>query len=335
VCVFFSPKFFGSIDCFLLCLYQAGSDDAPSSAFNESIAFVKKHFAAQKKLFDVTACYNTSDAEGCMGGGRSSGGQDNVPVQGFVARSFGPYGMEPLGPSGEQTPTNHRGWYNSSSYPGTIWKGDTSSDEVSGHMFTLAAMVALVPPLPSLEEAAADSDSPPLSSHLRGIGNDVLATEETTTTTTTTTTSPTLTALSVELQEERRQAIALIVAFLDSVLANNFTMIGKDFFFFRFPQKLLFSGPSPLYLRTTPHLIASSSVGYHCTAVDSDPALGTPTVWGRWDPETLNENRSSTSHCYHVLFGTALWLLRVVVLGEGVSVVARVIGCFLCQSLLD
>lgn len=64
---------------------------------------VQEHFAALKKLFDVT------------------GGS------GFMARSFGVYGDEPVGPVG---PESTESWYNSTTMPGWIWKGDTSSDEV-------------------------------------------------------------------------------------------------------------------------------------------------------------------------------------------------------------
>jgi hypothetical protein len=45
-----------------------------------------------------------------------------------MARSFGMYGDEPLGPVPGDT--NNRAWYNSTTMPGWIWKGDTSSDEV-------------------------------------------------------------------------------------------------------------------------------------------------------------------------------------------------------------
>ena len=50
------------------------------------------------------------------------------------------YGDEPLGPvPGDD---NARAWYNSSGFPGWIWKGDTSSDEIVGHVLFHAAIGA-------------------------------------------------------------------------------------------------------------------------------------------------------------------------------------------------
>ena len=33
-------------------------------------------------------------------------------------------------------------WHNSSTQPGWVWKGDTSSDETTGHVFGMAALLA-------------------------------------------------------------------------------------------------------------------------------------------------------------------------------------------------
>lgn len=60
-----------------------------------------------------------------------------------MARSLAKYGEYPLGPV--EGDTNNRAWYNSSTMPGWIWKGDTSSDEVCGHMFTYGLIASLVP----------------------------------------------------------------------------------------------------------------------------------------------------------------------------------------------
>jgi hypothetical protein len=49
--------------------------------------------------------------------------------------------------------------YNSTNYPGWIWKGDTSSDEIVGHVLMHATLGALVPPpaaAAATDAAAAD-----------------------------------------------------------------------------------------------------------------------------------------------------------------------------------
>lgn len=38
-------------------------------------------------------------------------------------------------------------WHNSTTKPGWLWKGDTSSDEITGHMFLYPLVQALVPAL--------------------------------------------------------------------------------------------------------------------------------------------------------------------------------------------
>jgi hypothetical protein len=199
---------------------EAGGGDPPSQAFNDSVRAVKRHFAAQKQLFDVAG--------------------DPKATGGFMARSFGPYGMEPLGPSGTFSPDNHRGWYNSTTMPGLIWKGDTSSDEVAGHMLTFAALKLLVPDADAgAQGTTGDKRSGSLLRGTTGTGTGDSAQAAAS--------SPTLAALAAGLGSEVAQAAELTGLFLDGLLANNYTMI--------------------------------------------DPGLGTPTVWGRWDPDTLNNQR--------------------------------------------
>ena len=36
-------------------------------------------------------------------------------------------------------------WHNSTAMPGWVWKGDTSSDEVDGHVFAFAAIAHFLP----------------------------------------------------------------------------------------------------------------------------------------------------------------------------------------------
>jgi hypothetical protein len=149
-----------------------------------------------------------------------------------------------------------------------IWKGDTSSDEVSGHMMTFAALVAMVPPASASASSSASSSSLQYQSKAAAAAAEAAAEAESLSTsstnlrgivgaTTTVTTSfdeattnknkdnnknsnnnknsgnnnnsnnPTLDALSAALQEEREQAIALTAAFLDGLLANNYSLIGE------------------------------------------------------------------------------------------------------------
>eukprot|EP00824_Muranothrix_gubernata_P012983 TRINITY_DN27252_c0_g1_i1.p1 TRINITY_DN27252_c0_g1~~TRINITY_DN27252_c0_g1_i1.p1 ORF type:complete len:818 (+),score=150.33 TRINITY_DN27252_c0_g1_i1:348-2456(+) len=56
-------------------------------------------------------------------------------VPGLMARSFVKEG-ESYGPDGE--------WHNSTAYPGWIWKGDTSSDEMTGHLFVYPLVLDFV-----------------------------------------------------------------------------------------------------------------------------------------------------------------------------------------------
>ena len=173
---------------------EAGAAEPPSADFNASIAAVKRHFGAQKKLFDVAG--------------------DPAATQGFMARSFGPYGMEPLGPAGTFSADNHRAWYNSTTYPGLIWKGDTSSDEVAGHMLTFAAIKLLVP---SKEPSAEAHRS---GSLLRGSGGHGSGGNGGSTVM-----SPTAAALAEGLATEVAQAATLTGLFLDGLLANNYSLM--------------------------------------------------------------------------------------------------------------
>lgn len=73
-------------------------------------AAAERHFGAMKFLNDVTG------------------------IKGLMARSFVVEGT-----------TTHGGtWHNSTAFPGWTWKGDTSSDEVSGHMFCYPLVAQLL-----------------------------------------------------------------------------------------------------------------------------------------------------------------------------------------------
>lgn len=63
--------------------------------------------------------------------------------------------------------------YNSTNYPGWIWKGDTSSDEIVGHVLMHATLGALVPPpaAAAAADAAAADQTGAQSRGLRGGGS--------------------------------------------------------------------------------------------------------------------------------------------------------------------
>ena len=91
--------------------YAAVVDDEQEKldALNE----VTEHFQAVMTLFDMTG------------------------AKGFPARSFAQAGDADFDPS-------H--WHNSSTHAGWVWKGDTSSDEIVGHMFLYSVIAHVVPP---------------------------------------------------------------------------------------------------------------------------------------------------------------------------------------------
>eukprot|EP01102_Stenamoeba_stenopodia_P019004 TRINITY_DN7060_c0_g4_i2.p1 TRINITY_DN7060_c0_g4~~TRINITY_DN7060_c0_g4_i2.p1 ORF type:complete len:802 (-),score=153.57 TRINITY_DN7060_c0_g4_i2:157-2529(-) len=67
-------------------------------------------------------------------------------IKGYMARSF----AKPNDGSG----AGGQNWYNSTAYPGWIWKGDTSSDEVTGHLFAYPIFYDLVAETPEEKQRA-------------------------------------------------------------------------------------------------------------------------------------------------------------------------------------
>jgi hypothetical protein len=67
-------------------------------------------------------------------------------IRGLMARSFTKYGQNPAGGV----------WYNSTVYSGYVWKADTSSDEVTGHLFVYPLVYDLIAETASEKQRAYD-----------------------------------------------------------------------------------------------------------------------------------------------------------------------------------
>ena len=184
---------------------------------------------------------------------------------GVLARSYAKYGEVPLGPvPGDD---NARAWYNSTTKPGWIWKGDTSSDEIVGHAFVQSALATVVLPLDAFDGAKKQQQQQQQQERrgkgggigsigmLRGGGRRDRGRGSSSSSSSSSgggpessgqTTSMTE-ALAEALAPMRADATALLAATMDGIIDANYTLI--------------------------------------------DPGLGTPTTWGRWDAHDLNEVR--------------------------------------------
>jgi hypothetical protein len=147
--------------------------------------------------------------------------------------------------------------YNSSTSPGWIWKGDTSSDEIVGHVLMHAALGALVSPPQATDDDPGDAASAKASSS--GPGDERPARRLRGKSANLAPASPASSAprpggalgrqalLDATLGPVRAEAAEVLGGLMSAIIANNYMLI--------------------------------------------DPGLGVPTTWGRWDPEDTNNAR--------------------------------------------